>query len=57
VASHWPCAPAPSALHRSLQWHPDKHLNAGQAARCLAEDKFKAARSAYEALIADHRGG
>ncbi|KIZ02594.1 hypothetical protein MNEG_5366 [Monoraphidium neglectum] len=45
------------AAMQARMWHPDKHLNAGQAARCLAEDKFKAARSAYEALIADHRGG
>jgi hypothetical protein len=37
------------------QWHPDKHVHAGGEARTAAEARFKAARAAYEALLADHR--
>lgn len=36
----------------AVRWHPDRHHNADTAVRAAAEERFKAAQNAYDALKA-----
>ena len=36
----------------AVRWHPDRHHNAEASVKAAAEERFKAAQNAYDALKA-----